>query len=135
MTGAQLKERAVVSGPVSEQVPRWVGDEDPVHLRVTPEDVRTLHRRIPELVGQVRQQLRSSSGSTQRHIVLDLSAVPPTPIAAPLLFLVHLLRRLVNDKGKIDVIGVTPALRAALIAYDLPDNITVIDAHGRRWPG
>ena len=110
MTGAQLKEHAVVSGPVSERVSRWVGDEDPVHLRVTPEDVRTLHRRIPELVGQVRQQLRSSSGSTQRHIVLDLSAVPPTPIAAPLLFLVHLLRRLFNDGGKIDVIGVTPAL-------------------------
>ena len=135
MTEAQLKEHAVVSGPVSERVSRWVDDEDPVRLRVTPDDVRTLHRRIPELVGQVRQQLRSSSDSTRRHIVLDLSAVPPTPIAAPLLFLVRLLRRLVNDEGKIDVIGVTPAIRAALTAFDLPDNITVIDAHGRRWPG
>lgn len=135
MTGTQLKEHAVVSGPVPERIPRWVDDEGPVRLQVTPDDVRTLHCRIPELAGQVRQQLRSSSGSTRRHIVLDLSAVPPTPIAAPLLFLVHLLRRLVNDGGKIDVIGVTPAIRAALTACDLPDNITVIDAHGRGWPG
>jgi len=42
---------------------------------------------------------------------------------------------LVNDGGEIDVIGVTPAIRAAPTTCDLPDNITVIDAHGRGWPG
>jgi hypothetical protein len=99
-----------------------------------PPPVRVLHRRIPEFVGQVRHQLRSSPGTPRRNIVLDLSAVPPMPTAAPLLFLVHLLRRLVNERGEIDVIGVTPALRAALTAFDLPGNMTVIDVHGRRWP-
>ena len=47
-----------------------------------PEDVRVLHRRIPEFVGQVRHQLRSSPGTPRRNIVLDLSAVPPMPTAA-----------------------------------------------------
>jgi hypothetical protein len=134
MTATQLREDAVVPGSTPECVPTGVGEPETVHLRVTPEDVRVLHRRIPEFVGQVRHQLRSSPGTPRRNIVLDLSAVPPMPTAAPLLFLVHLLRRLVNERGKIDVIGVTPALRAALTAFDLPGNMTVIDVHGRRWP-
>jgi hypothetical protein len=53
---------------------------------------------------------------------------------APLLFLVHLLRHLVGD-GKIDVVGVTPAFVGALTAFELPDDVTVINVRGRRWPG
>ena len=51
-----------------------------------------------------------------------------------LLFLVRLLRRLVGH-GKIDIIGVTPALVGALTAFELPDHVTVVDVRGRRWPG
>jgi hypothetical protein len=101
---------------------------------VTREDVRTLHRSIPALVRRVRQELAAYGNEPSRVVVLDLSAVPPVPIVAPLLFLVRLLRRLAGADTKIDVIGVTPALAAALTAYDLPTNVTLIDARGRRWP-
>jgi len=134
MTAALLREDAMVSGSASEQTPTSVREPAPLHLQVTPDDARTLHRRIPEIVGQVRHQLSSWPDSPRPDIVVDLSAVPPSPAAAPLLFLVHLLRRLVGE-GKIDVVGVTPALASALTAYELPSNITVIDVRGRRWPG
>jgi hypothetical protein len=105
-----------------------------VRLTVTADDVETLHHRIPELVGRVRQQLLSSPDSPRPDLVVDLSAVPPSSAVAPLLFLVHLLRRLVGG-GKIDIIGVTPALVGGLTAFELPNNVTVIDVRGRRWPG
>jgi hypothetical protein len=70
-----------------------------------------------------------------RDLVVDLSAVPPTPIAAPLLLLVNLLRRLVGGDGRIEVVGVSPAILGALTAFDLPAEVTVTDTRGRRWPG
>jgi hypothetical protein len=100
---------------------------------VTREDVRTLHHSIPALVGRLREGLETHGDDPPRVIELDLSAVPPTPIVAPLLFLVRLLRRLADADAEIDVIGVTPALAAALTAYDLPHKVTLIDARGRRW--
>jgi hypothetical protein len=106
----------------------------PVRLVLTADDVETLHRRIPELVRRVRQQLLSSPDGPRRDLIVDLSAVPPSSTVAPLLFLVRLLRRLVGD-GKIDIIGVTPALVGALTAFELPDDVTVVDVRGRRWPG
>jgi hypothetical protein len=56
-----------------------VRDPAPLRLKVTADDVATLHRRIPELVGRVRQQLSSSPASSRRDLVVDLSAVPPSP--------------------------------------------------------
>jgi hypothetical protein len=72
--------------------------------------------------------------TARRDLVVDLSAVRPSPAVAPLFFLVHLLCRLVGD-GKIDIIGVTPAFVGALTAFELPNNATVVDVRGRRWPG
>lgn len=106
----------------------------PVVLRLTPEHVRSLHRTIPILVGKVRRQLTSQRDEHARIIVLDLSDVPPTPAAAPLLFLVRLLRGLTDVDGRVEVAGVSPALAAALIPFDLPEGVTLVDTHGRRWP-
>lgn len=131
---ATLREDVVVSRPASDPVRTSVPEPAPLRLTVTADDVATLHRRIPELVGRVRQQLSSSPASPRRDLVVDLSAVPPSPAVAPLLFLVHLLRRTVGD-GTVDIVGVTPALVGALTAFELPGNVTVIDVRGRRWPG
>jgi hypothetical protein len=120
-----------VSAPGHERA--TAAEQTGVALRVTREEARTLHRSIPALVGRVRQELASQGSHPRRVIVLDLSAVPPTPIASPLLFLVHLLRRLAAADAMIDVTGVTPALVAALTAYDLPTGVTLIDTRGRRW--
>jgi hypothetical protein len=132
---AALRKDAAVSRSASDQIRTSVREPaPPVRLEVTADDVKTLHRRIPELVGRVRQQLSSSPDSPRRDLVVDLFAVRPSPAVAPLLFLVHLLCRLVGD-GKIDIIGVTPALVGALTAFELPNNATVVDVRGRRWPG
>lgn len=107
----------------------------PVRIRVTADDARTLHRSIPRLVAEARRWLAASPGTVLRDLVVDLSAVPPTPIAAPLLLLVNLLRRLVGGDGRIEVVGVSPAILGALTAFDLPAEVTVTDTRGRRWPG
>jgi hypothetical protein len=98
-----------------------------------PDEVAVLHCSIPVLVDRVRLQLASRSGGAGREVVLDLSAVPPMPTAAPLLFLIRLLRRLTGPGGRIDVTGVT-RLTAALVTHDLPDNLTLVKTRGRRWP-
>lgn len=106
----------------------------PAVLRLTPEHVRSLHRTIPILVGKVRRQLNSQRHEHAHKIVLDLSDVPPTPAAAPLLFLVRLLRGLTDVDGRVEVTGVSPALAAALIPFDLPEGVTLVDTNGHRWP-
>jgi hypothetical protein len=105
-----------------------------VVLRLTPEHVRTFHRSIPILVREVRRRLASRRPEDVREVVLDLFDVPPTPAAAPLLFLVRLLRRLTDEDGRVEVTGVSPALAAALTPFELPDGVTLTDTTGRRWP-
>jgi hypothetical protein len=96
--------------------------------------MRRSHWSVPILVREVRHQLASRGPEDVREIVLDLSDVPPTPAAAPLLFLVRLLRRLTDEDGRVEVTGVSPALAAALTPFDLPDGVTLTDTKGRRWP-
>lgn len=107
----------------------------PVVLRLDPEHVRAFHRSIPTLVREVRRKLASRGPEDVQNVVLDLSDVPPVPAAAPLLFLVRLLRRLAEENGRVEVIGVSPALAAALTPFDLPDGVTVTDTQRRRWAG
>jgi hypothetical protein len=101
-------------------------------LHITADQARNLHRTIPVLVADIRQRLAGQRD--ELNIMLDLSAVPPTPAAAPLLFLVNLLRRITSPNLEIVVVGVAPALAAAMTAYDLPQNVTLVDTRGRRWP-
>jgi hypothetical protein len=105
----------------------------PVVLRLTPEHTRTFHRSIPLLVRDVRRQLALRRSDDVHDVVLDLSDVPPTPAAAPLLFLVRLLRRLTDEDVRIEVSGVSPALAAALTPFDMPDRVAITDTMGRRW--
>jgi hypothetical protein len=105
-----------------------------VVLRITPEHLRTPHRNIPILVREVRRHFAFRRPDNADSVVLDLFDVPPTPAAAPLLFLVRLLHRLTDDDVRIEVAGVSPALAAALTAFDMPDRVAIIDTKGRRWP-
>lgn len=104
----------------------------PVLVRVTAEQARSLDRAIPVLVRNARRQLDDEPQG--RAVVLDLSAVPPMPACAPLLFLIALLRRAGGPTSRITAIGVSPALASCLIA-DLPDGVDVVDRNGRRWSG
>jgi hypothetical protein len=105
-----------------------------VVLRLTPEHVRTFHRSIPLLVREVGRQLASGRSKDVRGLVLDDSDVPPTPTAAPLVFLVRLLRRLADVDGRVEVIEVSPALAAALTPFELPEGVILTHTKGRRWP-
>ena len=103
----------------------------PVVLRLSPQQASDLPRWMPHLVAEVRRQLRQH-GDTARDVTIDLSALPPTPACAPLLMLFTLVRRLLSADAGIVVTGVSPALRACLIA-ELPTGVTVVDRRGRRW--
>ena len=89
-------------------------------------------RWVPYLVQEVRRRLRDHGSAG--NVVVDLSAVPPAPTCAPLLMLFGLIRRLLNPDAQIVVTGVSPAVRACLVA-DLPKGVTVVDRRGRRWSG
>jgi hypothetical protein len=131
MTAALRNDTAAVPWRTQRRVADAV-PEDQVVLHITADQVRNPHRTIPILVAEVQQRLAGQWDDL--GITLDLSAVPPTPAAAPLLFLVNLLRRISSPKAEIVVTGITPALAAAMTAYDLPQNVTFVDARGRRWP-
>lgn len=90
-------------GPVHSSAPATAAH--PVVLRATPKQIGDLERSIPLLVSQVRRQLGSDRDGVRREIVLDLSAVPPMPVVAPLLLLVRLLGGLTGPGGKVEVIG------------------------------
>lgn len=132
VTATRPQEDRILPGATPGEA-RTAGRPEPVRIRVTPDDARTLHRSIPRLVREARGLLAASPGTPWRDLVVDLSAVPPMPIAAPLILLVNLLRRLTGD-GRTDVVGVSPALAGALTAFDLRE-VTVTDTRGRRWTG
>jgi hypothetical protein len=49
-------------------------------------------------------------------------------------FLAGLLRRVLGPQVPVSLIGVNPALAAPLIGGGMPDDVTMIDTRGRRWP-
>jgi len=104
----------------------------PVRVRVTAGQAQALHRWIPALLNTAKRQLAKAHHS--RHVLLDLSAVPPGPSCAPLLALIRLLRKAGGPEARVSVTGVNPALRPCLAA-DLDHAVTVIDQNGRAWPG
>lgn len=107
----------------------------PVVLRLEAKHLKRIHRSIPALIREVRDQLASREPGERRRIVLDLSNAPPAPMAAPLLLLVRLLRRLADTDCRVEVIGVSPALAAALTPFDLPPGVALTDTNQRRWVG
>lgn len=132
MTAVATRGGVAVATSGGAQPPRLTDGREAVVVRVTAEDVATLHRRISVLVRKVRHKLASRADGAQHELVLDLSEVPPVPAVAPLLLLIGLLRRSLGPVGRVDVIGVNPALAGALTAFDLPDGVGLVDARGRR---
>jgi hypothetical protein len=108
---------------------------DTVVVALTAEHAWSMHNTIPMLLSTVRRQLANRRHETRVVVVeLDLTAVPPTPICAPLLRLITLLLQVAGRSSEVVVTGASPALAAGLIA-GLPDRVVVVDQTGRRWPG
>ena len=64
---------------------------DTLVVALTAEHARSLHYSIPMLLSLVRRQLANRQHQTRVVVELDLTAVPPMPICAPLLRLITLL--------------------------------------------
>jgi hypothetical protein len=107
---------------------------DTVVVALTAEHARSLHYSIPMLLSLVRRQLANRRHQTRVVVELDLTAVPPMPICAPLLRLITLLLQVAGRASDVVVTEASPALAAGLIA-GLPDRVVVVDQAGRRWPG
>jgi hypothetical protein len=105
---------------------------EPLILTVTAHQAGNLPHWTPHLVQHVRHRLRQRSADAPPAVVIDLSAVPPTPACAPLLMLFRLVRRSVDPKSPVVVTGVNVALSACLVD-ELPTGVTLIDRRGRRW--
>jgi hypothetical protein len=104
-----------------------------VVVALTAEHARSMHYSIPILLSAVRRQLANRPNQSVA-VELDMTAVPPMPICAPLLRLITLLLQVAGRASEVVVTGASPALAAWLIA-GLPDMVVVVDQAGRRWPG
>jgi hypothetical protein len=96
-------------------------------LRLAPAEVRELGRYLSAIVAKVR-----ATTHPIRKLTIDLGGAPTAP-AAQLVLLVKLLRRVLGDGVTIELAGVTPMIRTSLVAFDLPEHVTVIDSRGRSW--
>lgn len=117
----------------------------PARLRVSAAEAAALHWHIPRLVAAARALLNGATDPTDpaatgeppttRELHVDLTEVPPTACCAELVFLVEVLRRALDTRVQITLVGVTPALAAPLIGGGVGERATVVDSRGRRWPG
>lgn len=107
----------------------------PYRLTLTPEVASRLGRYVSALVAKTRaafEQRRATRGAAgPDRLLIDLSDVVTVP-GAPLVLLLNLLRQALGDDVTITVAGARPAVTGALAA-DLPDDVVLIDARGRRW--
>lgn len=66
------------------------------------------------------------------EVIIDLSHAAELP-QAQLILLVTLLRRIVGNGTTITLSGVRPMILGSLVAFDLPEDVVVVDTRGRRW--
>lgn len=116
-----------------------VSPRRPLRVVLIPDDMQSMHRRIPELVRRVRQELAprhdDAHDDAPRPVIVDLSELPTLGVAAcaQLRLLVGLLHELVAAPGPA-VVGVPSTLRPCL-ADGLPDGVRLVDRRGRQWAG
>lgn len=107
----------------------------PYRLWLTPEVARHLGRHLSPIVATVRAAFdeRGTTGAADR-LTIDLSAATDVP-SAQLVLLVTLLRNALGGGVEITLSGVRPMVLGGLVTFDLPDDVVLIDARGRRWAG
>lgn len=107
-------------------------------LRIQPpRDVaRELGRYVSAIAAKVRATFDTYRGTGDAEkpseVIIDLSHAAELP-QAQLILLVTLLRRIVGNGTTITLSGVRPMILGSLVAFDLPDNVVVVDTRGRRW--
>jgi ABC-type transporter Mla MlaB component len=106
-------------------------------LRLAPHEVRELRKYLSVIVARVRAAM-ADVGEPGPHsikkVTIDLAGAPTAP-GAQLVVLVRLLRRTLGEGVLIELSGVTPTILTSLVAFGIPQDVTVIDSRGRPWTG
>ncbi|TDQ00432.1 hypothetical protein [Labedaea rhizosphaerae] len=109
-----------------------------LRIRLTRDDTRELGRYLSTIARRVRAAIdahRGADGAEEPgEFIIDLSDATELP-QAQLILLVTLLRRTVGSGTTFTLCGVRPMLLGSLVAFDLPDDVVVVDTTGRRWAG
>jgi hypothetical protein len=115
-----------------------VATRPPYRLRLAPDVAGRLGRYISPVVATVRtafeERRREGDTGGADRLTIDLSDATTVP-GAQLILLTNLLRQTLGDGVEITLTGARPALMGALVTFDLPRDVVLIDARGRRWTG
>ena len=103
-------------------------------LRLTPDEVRELGKYLSVIVAKVRAAMTDDPDEPDLHsikkLTVDLAGALTAP-GAQLVMLVRLLRRTLGNGVLIELSGVRPTILASLVAFGIPQDVTVIDSRGR----
>ena len=110
----------------------------PYRLRLAPEVAGQLGRYLSPIVATMRTEFEGRRQAREPgagdRLVIDLSAAATVP-SAQLVVLVNLLRAALGNEVEIGLSGVRPMVLGSLVSFDLPHDVAVLDARGRRWTG
>lgn len=103
-------------------------------LRIQPtRDVAgQLGRYVSAIAAKVRATFGTGKAGEPSELIIDLSRAAELP-QAQLTLLLSLLRHIVGNGTTITLSGVRPMILGSLVAFDLPDDVVVVDTRGRRW--
>ncbi|WP_143035803.1 hypothetical protein [Lentzea fradiae] len=102
-------------------------------LRLAPREVRELRKYLSVIVARVRAAMIGGS-RTPGKLVVDLDGATDVPVVQ-LVMLVKLLRRNLGGGVHIELSGVRPAVVGSLVAFGIPQDVSVTDSRGRAWTG
>ena len=101
-----------------------------LRIRLTSDVAKHLGRYVSAIAATLRAEFDTDRGTGD--LIIDLSQATEVP-PAQLLLLVNLSRRIIGHGPTITLSGVRPMVLGPLTAFDLPDNVVVVDARGRQW--
>ena len=118
--------------PVVAPLPRRATEptRPALRIRLTADVAKHLGRNVSAIMAKLRAEFDTHRRTDD--LVIDLSDATEVPVAQ-LLLLVTMSRHIIGHAPTITLSGVRPMVLGPLTAYDLPDNVVVVDARGRQW--
>jgi hypothetical protein len=135
--GATLSREGKENSGTSELPHRVPDTRRPPHrLWLAPEVARHLGRYLSPIVATLRavfDDRRQNQGDDETdRLTIDMSDASTVP-GAQLVFLITLLRQAFGNGVEITLSGVKPTALGALVDFEIPRDVVVIDSRGRRW--
>lgn len=129
-------QRAPTENPVAPPQHASKPSRRVFRIHPTRDVARELGRYVSPIAAKVRAtfDIHRGAGDAEEpsELIIDLSHAAQLP-QAQLTLLLNLLRPIVGDGTTITLSGVRPMILGSLVAFDLPDDVVVVDTRGRRW--